>query len=106
MISTALENVTTCNMKENSLFRCPSTFQNTLQLGLLEASPCQAIKERAHWWEMVVLIDLWWETPESERRDEAVRGRGGGTGFAHEHIGHHLETPQTFGQRFCRSLDD
>lgn len=34
MTSRALENLTMYNTKENSLFQSPSTFQNTLQLGL------------------------------------------------------------------------
>lgn len=76
MISTALENVATCNMKENSLFQSPSTSQNTPQLGLHEASPCQAVEERGHWWEMVVLIDLWWETPESGEKRWRSEGEG------------------------------
>lgn len=76
MISTALENVTTCNMKENSLFQTPATSQNTLQLGLLEASPCPAVEERDHWWEMVVLSDLWWETLESGEKRWSSEGEG------------------------------
>lgn len=80
--STASENLTTCNTKENSLFQFPSIFQNRLQLCHLEASPCQATEERDRWREMVVLTDPWSETADLERGGGAVRGRGSGTGFA------------------------
>lgn len=36
MTSSALENLNMYNTKENSLFQSPSTFQNTLQFGLLK----------------------------------------------------------------------
>ena len=89
---TALENLTTCNTKEDGAFQFPSTFQNTPQHCHIEASPCQTVEERNSWREMVVLIDPWLETAESREKKWSCDGERQWDRFAHEHVGHHLST--------------
>ena len=87
---TALENLTTCNTKEDGAFQFPSTFQNTPQHCHIEASPCQTVEERNSWREMVVLIDPWLETAESREKKWSCDEERQWDRFAHEHVGHHL----------------
>ena len=86
----ALENLTTCNTKEDGAFQFPSTFQNTPQHCHIEASPCQTVEERNSWREMVVLIDPWLETAESREKKWSCDEERQWDRFAHEHVGHHL----------------
>ena len=121
----ALENLTTCNTKEDGLFRLPSTFQNARQCCHIEASPCQAVEERDSWREMVVLTDRWLETAECGEKRWSREGEGqrdrvcswthgspsrdshrrlGRRGFAEVlmiRCGHHSEERMSHGRNVC-----